>query len=233
MLAYILVSKRPVPTGSLKGHPGAKQQLVNFRYVFEKNGISTPPSLIYDYAEVFSNLSDLPKLEQGLKVAKSHDSFVVIDDFRRLFSRCKTGREVQFYHELFEYGSHFRDLRTSTPLNELPQVGLTQIIAAEKPIKFVLATPPKSPRSSLAKKRQTKKATAASLIKRSAKADKKAQEIITLKETLELDGKPITIASLTKAANAQGMTTSRGNPWLSPGVSRALKRAADRKLSEE
>jgi len=70
-------------------------------------------------------------------------------------------------------------------------------------------------------------------IKRSAKADKKAQEIITLKETLELDGKPITIASLTKAANAQGMTTSKGNPWLSTGVSRALKRAADRKLSEE
>ena len=233
MLAYILVSKRPVPTGSLRGHPGAEQQLVNLSHLAKLRGITNPPTFIYDYAEVFSKLCDLPNLEKALKLAKDHDSFIIIDDFRRLFSRCKTGREVQFYHELFEYGSHFRDLRTSTPLNELPQVGLTQILAAEKPIKFVLATPPKSPRSSLAKKRQTKKATAASLIKRSAKADKKAQEIITLKETLELDGKPITIASLTKAANAQGMTTSRGNPWLSPGVSRALKRAADRKLSEE
>jgi len=142
MLAYILVSKRPVPTGSLRGHPGAKQQLINLLHLVKQNGISTPPSLIYDYAEVFSNLSDLPKLEQGLKVAKSYDSFVVIDDFRRLFSRCKTERKMQFYEELSEYTSHVKDLRTKRLLSELPQVGLTQIIAAEKPIKFVLATPP-------------------------------------------------------------------------------------------
>ena len=229
MLAYILVSKRPVPTGSLRGHPGAKQQLINLLHLVKQNGISTPPSLIYDYAEVFSNLSDLPKLEQGLKVAKSHDSFVVIDDFRRLFSRCKTERKMQFYEELSEYTSHVKDLRTKRLLSELPQVGLTQIIEAEKPIKYVFAKLPRRQSSTP----NTKKATTASLIKRSAKADKKAQEIITLKETLELDGKPITIASLTKAANEQGMTTSRGNPWLSSGVSRALKRAAERKLSEE
>jgi len=111
MLAYILVSKRPVPTGSLRGHPGAKQQLINLLHLVKQNGISTPPSLIYDYAEVFSNLSDLPKLEQGLKVAKSYDSFVVIDDFRRLFSRCKTERKMQFYEELSEYTSHVKDLR--------------------------------------------------------------------------------------------------------------------------
>lgn len=229
MLAYILVSKRPVPTGSLRGHPGAKQQLINLLHLVKQNGISTPPSLIYDYAEVFSKLCDLPNLEKALKLAKDHDSFIIIDDFRRLFSRCKTERKMQFYEELSEYASHVKDLRTKRLLSELPLVSLTQIIAAEKPIKYVFAKLPRRQNSTP----NTKKATAASLIKRSAKADKKAQEIITLKETLELDGKPITIASLTKAANEQGMTTSRGNPWLSSGVSRALKRAADRELSEE
>jgi len=56
MLAYILVSKRPVPTGSLRGHPGAKQQLANFLLFYEVNRVTKSKSYRYDYAETFAAL---------------------------------------------------------------------------------------------------------------------------------------------------------------------------------
>jgi len=233
MIPYILVSKRPVPVGSLAGHPGARQQLRNFGHIFERKGVSNPPGYIFDYAEEISKLADLPKLEEFLKLAISRDSKVYIDDFRRLFSRCKPANTMQFYEELREYGSHFRDFRTNKVLSEVSQVKMIQILASEKPITFALAKPSKRRRTKIARKKQTKKATAASLIKRTAKADKKAEEIINLKEIMQLNGEPTTVASVTKAANNQGMTTSRGNTWSSTGISRALKRGTERGLAEE
>jgi|GEM_PF-3416466 len=222
---YVILSHGPKPTGPLGKHEAARQQLINLNAYQRAEGIENV-KVAFDYAREVKNLDALPDLKYFLDRAKGRPTKIIIDDYRRIFHRCPIPARQELLNELLKYGPHFADMRLKLTLGGLDNAGRALLLNDTGPVKFQLEpTPPqRRPSSKMFRKKQTSAATMASQKTRNLNADKKAKELSELKQRLAQKNLRPTLAEIAKAANEEGLKTTRGGNWTTSSVQRVLKR---------
>lgn len=224
MIGYILISYGPRPTGSLRQCKAAWQQIRNFVNFAQKVPDKTKLQFFHDYTRTITSLSSLPILKDLLVLAKERNAVIITDSYQRLFVKCPPKYRRLLFKELIEYSDNFRDLQFGRSLAELSRFDRTRILTTQSPFKFVLGQTPKSTLSAEDRYDQTRKATKASQLARSAAADRKAEELNKLKEELETNVGSVSFSELARAANERGLRTTRNQEWSSTTAKRALDR---------
>lgn len=226
---YLLLSYGPRPVaGAVERHPAARQQLHNLRHfrskVSEQAGREVELRFGYDSARKVEGLARLPMLQTMLEDAVNSDTRVVIDDIRRIFARCVFEKRSDLFADLDRYGSFLYEMRTGKLLADATEVGKALLLYAEPPIKYQFAPTPRRPRSANDLRAQTAAANEASARSRAQVADELSAQLAEIRDRIMRDAGKVTLRQVTDAANAQGMTTSRGGLWTISSVQRALKR---------
>ena len=224
MIGYILISYGPRPTGDLRTCRAARQQIRNLQCHAQKRPHGPNFYIGHDYARTITSLSSLPVLKDLLEGAKERNAVIIIDSYQRLFVKCPPKYRRLLFKELIEYSDNFRDLQFGRSLAELSRFDRTRILTTQSPFKFVLGQTPKSTLSAEDRYDQTRKATKASQLARSAAADRKAEELNKLKEELETDAGPVSFSELAQVANERGLKTTRNREWSGSAAKRALDR---------
>ena len=208
------------------------QQLANLRHAFTSTK-SEKLLLVHDFAPIIWDLSSLPGLKAGLKLSRNTRKRVIIDDYRRIFTKCPNANKVDLLKELQSFGSALVDLRTGRPIGELTHELSKYILLAEAPIRFQFAPSQRTPRSLNVLRLDTAAANKASAKSRSKAADDLATQLAGLRDEIMNDAPKVTYKQIANAANAQGLTTTRGGLWTASSVHRALKRLGRDEQSTE
>ncbi|SNT39484.1 hypothetical protein [Tropicimonas sediminicola] len=223
---HIVLSYGPRPIGNIGRHRPARVQVEVFRRVAEVSG-DVGLRLGFDYARAIDSLEALPRLKERLEELRAvgHGA-IFVDDLSRIFRLCPNARRPGLLDELEPYRPHLFCVRQGGLLKDLsPDLMKVILVSPGGPWRL------KRTSRLLAEERreQTRKAVAASRKARSAMADGKAKELAQIADKLAADGEGrATFAAIAKEANRCGMTTTRGNPWTSASVARAIRRIPSR-----
>jgi hypothetical protein len=231
MSFYILISHGRRPTGDIRSHTGARQQFANLKLVADHFGQKIN-RVHFDYCRHVAGLASLPKLSVLLEQARATDGLVVVDDFRRVFTKIPSVSRASFWDEIEQFASNFLDIRTRERLSEKSNLGVVQLLTSQSPCRFVISK--KSATLNEADRRaQTRAAGLASVKARGASADTSAIAVRELFETLSFNGQRVKLGDLAAHANTLGLRTSRGRQWTSSSVHRALKRVPEKARRSE
>lgn len=227
MIAYVLLTHGAKPTGSLKSHPAATQQLANLK-AFSKGVGHDFQIVVHDYARSISGIHSLPNLRRILDEIRAQEAgAMVIDDISRLFRACEIENRQCFLTELQPSAGRIIGVRQKGVMSDLTEVQTALIASGALSAKFEAPNSEKVNKGTGEGREQTRKATKASTQSRGSLADEKAREIVQLKAELEKIRDSVTLKELAEEANLRHLVTSRGKPWTAPGVWRALQRQSE------
>jgi hypothetical protein len=224
MYGYIFVSSGPVRSTGKKLTGALQHQRDNLMAMADVFNLD-PKKIFVEKATTVESLSSLPKLRRLLRQAQTAGKTVMIDDFQRLFVRAPIPKRPALFKELAELGGLLRDLRhEGVPLGMLKNESRDAIVYALSPSRFRVEGTAGPPRPVEERQRQTANARHVSAMVRMRKADVRAERLLALQHALEAERGSLSHADLAEAANAKGLTTTRGHPWSGSTVSRALRR---------
>ncbi len=223
---HVILTYGPRPSTRITRHRPAHPQnknIVDFGAAIDEKVLR----ITYDLARSVDGLSSLPELSRWLKHCKEKDNGVVImDDLNRLLRACRPSNREQLLSDLDAFGDRLFFVRQQARLCEIDEPVL-QLMRVRPDTRGWSFKPRKSRKSEDGKRWQTFNAVEASRQARGAAAVHKAQELAAIRENLANSDAAITHAAIAREANDRGLTTTRGNPWNSGSVSRALKRLAE------
>ena len=223
LMGYVLCRHGPKSIPDLRKHASSRQQMLNL-IDFQNDRRVRLSSIIWDYARYHEGLAQLPELRIGLECAEDMDAILIMDDLGRLFRPLPLEDRGAFLDELMGAGGRLFGLRQGCILRDEPRQMKAWLRWAGEPGAYVYKRRFRRRRSEARRIAQTAKARKASARARREQALSHAREIARVRDELQEDGQKTTLAAIAEAANAKGMRTTRGNPWSSSSVSRALKR---------
>lgn len=235
MIFYIVLTHGAKPTGNIRNHPAASQQIANLRGYWEALKLETkPPPVVHDYRRKITGLSSLPNLSRELeRMSARGEDVVLMDNIGRLFAACEKDRRAQLLEELHDYKMHLIGLKQGGKIWDMGQRRRLFMASGRETTRYTYGG--KRRRTSMTKQdrlKQTTEATAASCIARGQSADEKARELDAVREDLSQERRKPTLKMIAEAANDRGITTTRGGNWSSSTVGRSLKRLDETTLDE-
>ncbi len=224
MIGYVFISSGAITTRRPDLYPARQDQIDNLRAAFDATGENRRQVLL-EKARYVTNLTSLPKLSKALSFAIANNDRVVIDHFGRLFLACPASERGNLLKELFAFRHVFYELQhDGRPLASYAKEELKALIDVRSRINFRLEPRTVSTLSPSTLERHTRNARTASQAARKRHADRIAFAIQDLAMEMTASHAKPTLQAIADEATHRGIATSRGNPWSSSSVHRALKR---------
>lgn len=214
MIFYILLTYGPKPCGAILTHPAAQAQL---RYIRQKMAAypGGKSKITYDYARHVDRLDSLPRLKSLLSGVHELDGIKVrIDDLSRIFRITNLTRRTELLVELQAFGTTLHSIKHGKSLAEFSDTELQNLVLHPEKSRF----PAKQRRTA-----DTSKARASSSRSRTDRSLRTGQQLSKIKNELTKIHGEVTLKMISEEANAQGVTTTRGQKWTSQNVARMLK----------